>query len=228
MEDAAFSLLSIDRRFWPVSSPVAPGARLPFVVVLLTIGTFLMCTSEYLVAGLLPQLSAGLRVSVAQAGLLITAFAAGMIAGGPVMAVATARLLLRAVLVLALAIFAAGHVLAALSSDFTLVLAARVGLAGRVLGAGRRGRRGHRAVRPRRRPARSHLRRVAAGRAAQQAALAAAGRHRLCHRRLHGHLQLYLAAADRGQRAARQRGAAGPGRLRHRRPGGHERRRAPR
>jgi DHA1 family inner membrane transport protein len=109
-----------------VSSPVAPAARLPFVVVLLTLGTFLMCTSEYLVAGLLPQLSSGLRVSVAQAGLLITAFAAGMIAGGPVMAVATARLPRRAVLVLALAVFAAGHVLAALSSDFTLVLAARV------------------------------------------------------------------------------------------------------
>jgi DHA1 family inner membrane transport protein len=109
-----------------VSSPVAPAARLPFVVVLLTLGTFLMCTSEYLVAGLLPQLASGLRVGVAQAGLLITAFAAGMIAGGPVMAVATARLPRRAVLVLALAVFAAGHVLAALSSDFALVLAARV------------------------------------------------------------------------------------------------------
>jgi hypothetical protein len=47
-----------------VSSPVAPAVRLPFVVVLLTLGTFLMCTSEYLVAGLLPQLSSGLRARV--------------------------------------------------------------------------------------------------------------------------------------------------------------------
>jgi DHA1 family inner membrane transport protein len=95
-------------------------------VVLLTLGTFLMCTSEYLVAGLLPQMASGLRVSVEQAGLLITAFAVGMIVGGPVMAVATSRLPRRVTLVLALAVFAAGHGLAALSSDFTLVLAARV------------------------------------------------------------------------------------------------------
>lgn len=61
-----------------MSSPVAPAAKLPFVVVPLSLGTFLMCTREYLVAGLLPQLASGLRVGVAQTGLLITAFAAGL------------------------------------------------------------------------------------------------------------------------------------------------------
>jgi predicted MFS family arabinose efflux permease len=101
-------------------------SRLPFVVFLLALGTFLMCTSEYLIAGLLEQMSADLGVSLARTGLLITAFAVGMIIGAPAMALATLRLPHRATLVLALAVFAAGHVLAALSSDFGLVLVARV------------------------------------------------------------------------------------------------------
>jgi DHA1 family inner membrane transport protein len=49
-----------------------------------------------------------------------------MIVGAPVMAIATLRLPKRLTLVLALAIFAAGHVIAALSGSFALLLAARV------------------------------------------------------------------------------------------------------
>lgn len=105
----------------------APGrTRLPFVVPLLTLGTFLMITTEYIVAGLLQEIAADLHVSIAQVGLLITAFAIGMIVGSPAMALATLRLPRRATLVLALIIFAIGHVIAALSSDFTVVLIARV------------------------------------------------------------------------------------------------------
>ena len=55
----------------------------------------------------------GVRPS--QIGLLITAFALGMIVGAPVMAIATLRLPKRATLVMALAVFAAGHIVAALS-----------------------------------------------------------------------------------------------------------------
>ncbi|MFK3668958.1 MFS transporter [Leifsonia aquatica] len=100
--------------------------RLPFVVPLLTLGTFLMITTDYIVAGLLPEIAADLHVSIAQAGLLITAFAGGMIVGSPLMALATLRLPRRATLVLALLVFAAGHVLAALSGAFGVVLVARV------------------------------------------------------------------------------------------------------
>jgi DHA1 family inner membrane transport protein len=49
-----------------------------------------------------------------------------MIVGAPVMALATLRLPRRATLVLALLVFAAGHVAAALSDSFTIVLIARV------------------------------------------------------------------------------------------------------
>ncbi|MEV6019988.1 MFS transporter [Streptomyces sp. NPDC051997] len=108
----------------PVAS--TPTGKLPFVVWVLAAGTFLMGTTEFVIAGLLPEIAGDLDVSVSHAGLLITAFAVGMIVGGPVMALATLRLPQRLTLVLALAVFALGHVVAALSSSFTVVLAARV------------------------------------------------------------------------------------------------------
>src|SRR5215213_4759158 len=103
-----------------------PKTSLPPVVPLLAVGAFLMCTTEFMIAGLLPQMAADFGVRPSQVGLLITAFAVGMIVGAPVMAVATLRLPQRATLVLALAIFAAGHVIAALSGSLALLFAARV------------------------------------------------------------------------------------------------------
>jgi DHA1 family inner membrane transport protein len=102
------------------------AGKLPLVVWVLAAGTFLMGTTEFVIAGLLPEIAGDLGVSVSHAGLLITAFAIGMIVGGPAMALATLRLPRRLTLVTALAVFALGHVVAALSSSFTAVLAARV------------------------------------------------------------------------------------------------------
>ena len=62
---------------------------------------------------------------MAQAGLLITVFAVGMIVGSPTMALLTRRMPRRTTLMLALAVFAAGHVVVALGSSFPLLLGAR-------------------------------------------------------------------------------------------------------
>src|SRR3954464_4008353 len=103
-----------------------PRSTLPPIVPVLALGAFLMCTTEFLIAGLLPQMAESFGVRPSQIGLLITAFAFGMILGAPVMALATLRLPKRATLVLALATFAAGHIIAALSGSFELLFAARV------------------------------------------------------------------------------------------------------
>jgi DHA1 family inner membrane transport protein len=94
--------------------------------MLLSVGTFLTATTEFVIAGLLPDLAAELDVSLGRAGLLITAFAAGMIVGAPVIAIATARVPQRSTLVGALLLFSTGHVVAAISSSFAIVLVARV------------------------------------------------------------------------------------------------------
>jgi predicted MFS family arabinose efflux permease len=101
------------------------STRLPFVTLVLAIGTFLMGTTEFIIAGLLPEIAQDLDVSVAHAGLLITVFAAGMIVGTPGMAILTLRLPRRTTLALALAVFAVGHVIVAVGSGFAVLLAAR-------------------------------------------------------------------------------------------------------
>src|SRR4051812_13087480 len=111
-----------------------PRSTLPPIVPVLALGAFLMCTTEFLIAGLLPQMADDFGVRPSQIGLLITAFAVGMILGAPLMALATLRLPKRATLVLALTTFAAAHVIAALSGSFELLFAARV-LTGVVTGA---------------------------------------------------------------------------------------------
>ena len=54
---------------------------------------------------------------------MITVFAVGMIVGAPMMAMLTLRLPRRLTLMLALAVFAVGHVIVALGSSFAVLLA---------------------------------------------------------------------------------------------------------
>lgn len=109
----------------PEQGTAASRGRLPLVTYVLALGTFLMATTEFVVAGILPEVAGDLGVGIAEAGLMITVFAVGMIVGAPVMALLTLRLPRRTTLILALAVFAAGHVVVALGSSFPLLLAAR-------------------------------------------------------------------------------------------------------
>ena len=111
--DAATPAVTADQLTRPAETAAPSGdrgarVRLPFVVYVLAIGTFLMLTTEFVVAGLLPEIAGDLQVSVAQAGLLITVFAVGMVVGAPTMALLTRRMAPRTTLMLALAVFAAG------------------------------------------------------------------------------------------------------------------------
>lgn len=109
----------------PTGGREHPPTRLPLVVYVLALGTFLMGTTEFVVAGLLPEIAGDVGTGVARAGLLITVFAVGMIVGAPLMAMLTLRLPRRLTLILALGVFAAGHVVVALGSGFGVLLAAR-------------------------------------------------------------------------------------------------------
>ncbi len=98
---------------------------LPRLTFPLTAGTFLMGTTEFVVAGLLPDLARTFGTSVGHAGLAITVFAIGMVVGPPVITLATLRVSRRAVLIAALLTFAAGQILAATVPVFAVFLVAR-------------------------------------------------------------------------------------------------------
>lgn len=84
-----------------------------------------MGTTEFVVAGILPQIATDLGITVARAGLMITVFALGMIIGTPAMAIATPKLDRRLTLTAGLVLFALAHVAVALTSSFALILVAR-------------------------------------------------------------------------------------------------------
>nr|BEK64944.1 MFS transporter [Kitasatospora purpeofusca] len=99
---------------------------MPRAVYVLALGVFAMVTSEFAVAGLMPQLAEGLDATVPQIGYLITAFSVAMSFGGPFLAVALLRARQKAALMLLFAIFLVGNLLAATASGYPVMLAARV------------------------------------------------------------------------------------------------------
>ena len=109
-----------------MSAAVASQTRVPRVVAVLALSIFVLGTSEFMITGLLPEMARDLAVSIPQTGYLISAFAIGMIVGAPLMAVVTLAMPRRTTLVASLVVFVAGHVLAALASDYAVVLVARV------------------------------------------------------------------------------------------------------
>nr|WP_240519238.1 MFS transporter [Amycolatopsis antarctica] len=93
---------------------------------MLAFGAFAVGTSGYVVAGLLPALTAELGVSPSAAAQLVTAFALAYALGSPLCAAATARWERRTLLVAALLVTALGNGLAALAPGYPSLFAARV------------------------------------------------------------------------------------------------------
>jgi MFS transporter, DHA1 family, chloramphenicol resistance protein len=99
---------------------------MPFALYMLALAVFVMGTSEFMLAGLLPAIATDLDVTVGTAGLLTSAFAIGMVIGAPLMAAFARRWPPRAALLVCLLVFATCHLIAAVTSAFPVLLAARV------------------------------------------------------------------------------------------------------
>lgn len=99
---------------------------MPFALYLLALAVFAMGTSEFMLAGLVPDIAAGLGVTVGAAGLLTSAFAIGMVIGAPAMAVLARRWPARTSLLGCVVAFALCHVVGALTPTFTILFGTRV------------------------------------------------------------------------------------------------------
>lgn len=103
-----------------------PKPSMPPVVHLLGTAVFAQGTSEFMVAGLVPDIASDMSVSIPTAGLLTSAFAVGMAAGAPLMALLAIRWPRRLALVAFLAAFVLAHVVAATATSFEVLVATRV------------------------------------------------------------------------------------------------------
>lgn len=90
------------------------------------LGAFALGTSENVIAGMLPQLSASLGITIAQAGLLITAYAGTAVAAGPLLAILTSAMRPFGLTVVVVAFYTAGSLLAAFAPTFGILMAARI------------------------------------------------------------------------------------------------------
>jgi len=100
--------------------------RTPPALYALAAGAFGIGTTEFVIMGLLQQVSADLGVSIATAGLLISGYALGVFAGAPAITLATRRLPRKAVLLALMAVFTAGNLACALATSYAALMAARV------------------------------------------------------------------------------------------------------
>ncbi|MEV7522674.1 MFS transporter [Streptomyces sp. NPDC091371] len=99
---------------------------MPAPVFALVLGVFGLGTAESVIAGLLPQLAGDLRVSLSDAGLLVSGYALTVVVGGPLVTLATSRLARRPLLIGLLALFTVGNLAAALAPGYEALMAARV------------------------------------------------------------------------------------------------------
>ncbi|RZT39549.1 MFS transporter [Cupriavidus agavae] len=105
---------------------VPAGTRLPAALYALTAGSFGIGCAEFVIMGLLLQVSADLGVSIAAAGMLVSGYALGVFAGAPILTLLTRGMPRKAVLMGLMAIYTIGNAACALAPDYTTLMIARV------------------------------------------------------------------------------------------------------
>ena len=97
-----------------------------WALLALAVGAFGIGTTEFSPMGLLPVIAQGVDVSVPKAGLLISAYAMGVMIGAPVMTLAFTRFGKRTALILLMSIFTIGNLMSAMAPGYFTLLAARL------------------------------------------------------------------------------------------------------
>jgi len=100
------------------------NARFP--ILALAIGAFGIGTSEFAPMGLLPNIANSLGVQIPAAGMLITAYAVGVMVGAPLVTISARHIPRHLLLIGMMAVFTLGNVMAALSQTYAMLMAARI------------------------------------------------------------------------------------------------------
>ena len=119
----------------PVAArPVPQPRHATLATIALILGGVAIGTTEFVTMGLLPEIAAGVGVTIPSAGHTISAYAAGVVIGAPLLAVLAATWPRKALLVGLMVAFTAGNVLSAVAPTYETLVGARL-LAGLPHGA---------------------------------------------------------------------------------------------
>ncbi|KOO16651.1 arabinose transporter permease [Vibrio xuii] len=99
---------------------------MPIAIWALSIGAFAICTSEFVIMGLLQEVARDLNVTIPESGFLVTGYALGVVLGAPFLTPFLVGLKRKAVLIGLMLLFTVGNVACALAPDYNTMLLARV------------------------------------------------------------------------------------------------------
>jgi DHA1 family inner membrane transport protein len=99
---------------------------MPSGLIALALGGFGIGLTEFLIAGLLPQVASSFAVSEAAAGWLISGYALSVAIGAIALTAATARLPRKGILVGLMALFVIGNLLSAVAPSYRVMLLGRI------------------------------------------------------------------------------------------------------
>ncbi len=99
---------------------------MPLALYALAAGAFGIGITEFVIMGLLLDVSADLGVSISAAGLLISGYALGVVVGAPLLGAITGRWSKKTLLMSLMVVFTVGNLACALAPDYWSLMAARV------------------------------------------------------------------------------------------------------
>ncbi|WP_180002613.1 MULTISPECIES: MFS transporter [unclassified Acinetobacter] len=100
--------------------------KVNFPLLALAVGAFAIGTTEFSPMGFLPEIARDLEISIPRAGMLISAYALGVMLGAPLMTLWLSRYSKRKSLILLMAIFTIGNILATLAPNYLGLMGARI------------------------------------------------------------------------------------------------------
>ena len=95
------------------------------IILALACGGFGIGVGEFAIMGLLPEVAAGFTATVPDAGYVITAYAAGVVVGAPLIAVAATRLSRRNLLLILMTLFAIGNLASSAAPSLASLIVVR-------------------------------------------------------------------------------------------------------
>ncbi len=99
---------------------------MPFALVALSIGAFCIGTTEFVTAGILPEIATFFKVSIPMAGSLTSVYAISVAIGAPLITAMTIKMQRKYVLVILMILFILGSAISALAANFTILMFGRI------------------------------------------------------------------------------------------------------
>jgi len=99
---------------------------MPIALFALAVGAFGIGLTEFVIAGILPEIATAFEVSIPKAGMVATSYALGVFVGAPLLTVLGARAPRKAMLIVLAGIFTVGNIVTAMAPTLEIAIVGRI------------------------------------------------------------------------------------------------------